>query len=185
MLAGTETLATIANHWLARFEHALAGGDRALVESLFNRDCHWRDVLALGWHIQTVSGVDAVAGELIAHAGEVKPAGFRTDPERTPPRLVTRAGTKCIEAIFRFETGEGRGGGVLRLLPDDQSTPRAWTLLTALDELKGREERTGDLRPTGQSYSRDFGGPNWSDLRKSAAEYAERDPTVLVIGGGQ
>src|SRR4030095_14435111 len=37
----------------------------------------------------------------------------------------------------------------------------------------------------GTSYSRDFRGPNWLDLRKSAAEYVERDPVVLVVGGGQ
>src|SRR5205807_2410255 len=97
---------------------------------------------------------------------------------------VTRAGTKCIEAIYRFETAEGRGSGVLRLLPDDKE-PRAWTLLTALDELKGHEERVGRLRPTGQSYSRDFGAPNWLELRKSAAQYSDRDPAVLVVGGGQ
>ena len=49
---------------------------------------------------------------------------------------MTRAGTHAIEAIFRFETAEGRGNGVLRLTPDanDSNTPKAWTLLTALDE---------------------------------------------------
>ena len=40
-------------------------------------------------------------------------------------------------------------------------------------------------RPRGSAYSRDFRGPNWLDLRKAAAEYADRDPVVLVIGGGQ
>ena len=61
MLAGTETLATIANHWFARFEHALATGDRALLESLFHSDGHWRDVLALTWRIGTVSGARPIA----------------------------------------------------------------------------------------------------------------------------
>jgi cation diffusion facilitator CzcD-associated flavoprotein CzcO len=182
MLAGTETLAAIANHWLARFEHALAAGDDALLRSLFAPDCHWRDVLALTWQIQTVSGLDAIAGQLISFAGRAKPSGFRTDPDRTAPRQATRGGTKCIEALFRFETREGRGSGVLRLLPEDA---KAWTLLTALDEIKGHEERVGRLRPTGQSYSRDFGGPNWSDLRKSAIRYEDKDPVVLVVGGGQ
>src|SRR5205807_2638768 len=37
----------------------------------------------------------------------------------------------------------------------------------------------------GKAYSRDFRGPNWLDLRNAAAEYADRDPQVLVIGGGQ
>ena len=36
-----------------------------------------------------------------------------------------------------------------------------------------------------QSYSRDFRGPNWLDLRKASAAYADRDPAVLVVGGGQ
>jgi hypothetical protein len=34
--------------------------------------------------------------------------------------------------------------------------------------LKGFEERIGSLRPWGESYSRDFRGPNWLDRRKSA-----------------
>ena len=29
-----------------------------------------------------------------------------------------RAGTDCIEAIFRFETAVGRGDGIIRLIPD-------------------------------------------------------------------
>jgi len=41
------------------------------------------------------------------------------------------------------------------------------------------------MRPRGQAYSRDFRGPNWLDQRKASAQYSDRDPTVLVIGGGQ
>ncbi len=113
--------------------------------------------------------------------------GFVVAAHRTAPRKVTRAGTAAIETIFGFETAEGRGSGVLRLTPDanDGNAPRAWTLLTALDELKGFEEKLGRSRPQGKAYSRDFRGPNWSDLRKAAAEYSGRDPAVLVVGGGQ
>jgi hypothetical protein len=187
MLATTETIATLTDHWLAQFEKALAEPDDVLVKSLFHPDSHWRDVLALTWRIGTLNGLDAILRELKAHAGRAGPTGFRTDPHRTPPRYVTRAGTQAIEAIFRFETIGGRGSGVLRLTPDanDGNTLRAWTLLTALDEIKGFEEQVGKSRPKGESYSRNFRGPNWLDLRKSAAEYAERDPVVLVVGGGQ
>ena len=103
------------------------------------------------------------------------------------PAMVTRAGTNAIEAMFKFETAIGRGSGIVRLIPDanDDNALKAWTLLTALEELKGFEEQLGTARPRGQSYSRDFRGPNWLDLRKSAAEYADRDPVVLVVGGGQ
>jgi len=93
MPAGTETLATAANHWLAQFEQALGARDDGMLGRLFHRDSHWRDVLALTWRIQTLSGARAIAAGLMAHAGRLTPAGFRTDPDRTAPRHVTRAGT--------------------------------------------------------------------------------------------
>ena len=144
-------------------------------------------MLALSWNLQTINGADAILSELKAHAGSAAPSGFRIDPDRAAPRRVTRAGTNAIEAIFKFETAQGRGSGILRLIPDagDGNRLKAWTLLTALDELKGFEEQLGTSRPRGQAYSRDFRGPNWLDLRKAAAEYADRDPDVLVVGGGQ
>ena len=100
---------------------------------------------------------------------------------------MTRAGTNNIETIFNFETALGRGSGIVRLVPDtaDGDRLKAWTLLTALDELKGFEEQLGTSRPRGQAYSRDFRGPNWLDLRNASRDYADRDPTVLVVGGGQ
>jgi putative flavoprotein involved in K+ transport len=183
----TKDLATAANTWLAQFESALAGPDDTLLKTLFHLDSHWRDVLALSWNIQTVSGVDAILRELNLHAGRARPASLRIDPDRAPPRNVTRAGTPSIEAFFRFETAQGRGNGIVRLIADaeDGGALKAWTLLTTLEELKGFEEQLGTARPRGQSYSRDFRGPNWLDLRKSAAQYADGDPVVLVVGGGQ
>jgi hypothetical protein len=189
MLAKTEAESVTAavERWLAQFDRALAAPDDALLEKLFQPDSYWRDVLALTWKIQTVAGADAVLRELKAHAGPAKPTGFKIAPRRAGPRRVTRAGTAAIEAIFAFETAQGRGSGVLRLTPDasDGNTLKAWTLLTALDELKGFEEKLGRSRPPGKAYSRDFRGPYWLDLRKAAAEYSDRDPAVLVVGGGQ
>ena len=42
-----------------------------------------------------------------------------------------------IEAIFCFETAFGQASGVLRLLPreEDEENPKAWTLVTALNEM--------------------------------------------------
>jgi len=187
MLARTDMITTTVENWLTQFERALAIPDDAVLKTLFHADSHWRDLLALTWHIGTVSGLDAILRELRAHVGPANPTDFRTDPYRTAPRHVTRTGTKAIEAIFRFDTTQGHGSGVLRLTPDanDGNTLKAWTLLTALDEIKGFEERVGRARPDGKSYSREFRGLNWLDLRKAAAEYADRDPSVLVVGGGQ
>ncbi len=175
-----------ASNWLTQFETALARPGGVALETLFHPDSHWRDVLALTWNIRTFSGADAILSQLRAHAGQARPAGFAIDPDRAAPRPVMRAGTTAIEAIFKFETAKGRGSGIVRLTPDaDNDALKAWTLLTTLDELKGFEEQAGRSRPRGESYSRDFRGPNWLDLRKSAAEYAGRDPVVLVVGGGQ
>lgn len=171
--------------WLGRLERALASGEAAALAPLFLEDCHWRDLVALTWTIGTVSGRADVAGALARHAAETGPSGFRLARDRTPPRTVQRAGEECVEAFIEFETRAGRGSGVLRLRAGADGEPKAWTLLTALDELKGHEESLGGNRPTGQSHSRDFRGPNWLDQRQAAAAYAEYDPAAIVVGAGQ
>jgi cation diffusion facilitator CzcD-associated flavoprotein CzcO len=187
MLDKTDDISIAAESWLAQFEDALAKSDIALLKTLFHAESYWRDVLALSWKLQTINSADAILRELKACAISAAPNAFQIDPDRTAPRRVMRAGTNAIEAIFKFETAQGRGSGILRLIPDagDGNRLKAWTLLTALDELKGFEEQQGRARPRGHAYSRDFRGPNWLDLRKAAAEYADRDPDVLVVGGGQ
>ncbi|MBR1229770.1 MULTISPECIES: NAD(P)/FAD-dependent oxidoreductase [unclassified Bradyrhizobium] len=185
MLDKTDDISVAADNWLAQFEEALAKSDSGLLKALFHADSHWRDVLALSWNIQTVNGADAILKELSVHAPAAGPVGFAVDPNRAAPRKVMRAGTNAIEAIFKFETKVGRGSGIIRLIPDAANVLKAWTLLTELGELKGFEEQIGVARPRGNAYSRDFRGPNWLDLRKASSGYAEHDPTVLVIGGGQ
>jgi len=186
MLDKTDDISAVAANWLTRFENALTKHDSGALEHLFHPDSYWRDVLALSWNLQTVNGANAILKELRVRAGDAEPSGFRIDPDRAAPRRVTRAGTSCIEAIFRFETKVGRGSGIIRLIPDqaDGNRLKAWTLLTELFELKGFEEQVGVERPRGEAYSRDFRGPNWLDLRKAEMQYPDRDPDVLVIGGG-
>jgi cation diffusion facilitator CzcD-associated flavoprotein CzcO len=187
MLDKTDDLSVATDAWLAQFEEALAQPEDGLLDTLFHSDSYWRDVLALSWNIQTVNGADAILRELKAHAPSATASGFAIDPNRQAPRQVMRAGTPSIEAIFKFETAIGRGSGIIRLIPDaaDGNRLKAWTLLTELGELKGFEEKIGTERPRGSAYSRDFRGPNWLDLRKASAEYTDRDPDVLVVGGGQ
>jgi cation diffusion facilitator CzcD-associated flavoprotein CzcO len=187
MLDKTDNVSIAAENWLGQFESTLTKPDPVLLKTLFHPDSYWRDVLALSWNLQTINGAEPILNALTAHAVRTSPRDFRIDPERAAPRRVVRAGTNAIEAIFEFQTLQGRGSGILRLIPDagDGNKLKAWTLLTALDELKGFEEQLGSARPRGQSYSRDFRGPNWLDLRQAAAAYADHDPVVLVVGGGQ
>jgi hypothetical protein len=185
MLTTTETPVMAVQMWLAQFQRALAAGDQVRLKSLFHADSYWRDVLALTWRITTINGADAIIGELKARAGAARPTGFAVDPDRTAPRWVTRAGEDTIESIFKFDTKDGRSNGVLRLTPDagDGGKLKGWTLLTALEEINGHGEKR--TPPGGKAYARDFRGPNWLDMRKASAAYADRDPTVLIVGGGQ
>ncbi len=173
-------LADVVTQWLARCERALAANNDADLEALFDPDCHWRDVLALTWRIDTLSRANAVLPSLISCARAMHATGFALAPGRTPPRLVIRAGTEAIEAFFVFETRDGRCEGVVRLRPGADGDPKAWVVMTALDAIKN-----DDAKRAAKAHSRDFRGPNWLDLRNESQAYADRDPDVIVVGGGQ
>ena len=173
--------------WLASFEAALLLRDAARIGILFHEDCHWRDVLAFTWDLTAVAGRDDVAARLVAAQGRTAARGFHVPSGRRPPRKVRRLGIDSIEAIFGFDTADGRAAGLLRLSmgPDEKTGLRAWHVSTVLEALRGHEERTGPNRPSGAAYSRNFGGDNWAGVRQKAAAYQDREPTVLVIGGAQ
>lgn len=174
-----------ATAWLTAFDTALSQGEIGEAADLFLPDGHWRDLVSFTWHILTMNGTQEIAAELGRTVPDIRPRGFHVAPNRVAPRLVTRAGVQTIEALFAFETEFGRASGVLRLVPDETGTLKAWVLLTALDEIKGHEERIGPRVATGQAYSREFGGPNWLDYRRKAQAYEDHDPVAIVIGGGQ
>jgi hypothetical protein len=174
--------------WLTRFEAALEARDPAAIEVLFEPDSHWRDILAFTWSLTPTVGVNAIAAGLATRQSATAASNFIVAPDRTPPRRVKRLGRDCIEAIFAFETGIGRGAGLLRLAaPSDDAAAshKAWLISTSLEELKGFEEKIGGRRPSGAAYSRNFGGDNWADVREKAQAYEDHDPAVLIIGGAQ
>ena len=175
-----------AEDWLVAFEAALVARDAARIGALFHHDCHWHDILAFTWHLTPLAGRDTVAARLAAEQARTGAHGFHLPPGRKPPRAVKRLGIDSIEAIFEFKTADGRGAGVIRLSPADESgAMQAWLLSTTLESLDGHEEKIGANRPTGAAYSRNFGGDNWADVRRKASAYADREPTVLVVGGAQ
>jgi cation diffusion facilitator CzcD-associated flavoprotein CzcO len=172
-----------AESWLAAYDAALQSRDAAAAAALFLADGLWRDVLAFTWNIQTMAGRPAIEAMLRRTLARTKPAKFRIPPKRTPPRRVSRAGSECIEAIFEFETAFGPANGIVRLVPDSQGRLRAWTLSTNLHELRGHEEEF--KRRAAPDSTRDFGAENWSDRLARQRAFTDRDPAVLVVGGGQ
>ena len=174
-----------AQRWLESFEAALQAQDTAAAAELFLPDGLWRDVLAFTWTIQTLSGRPAIDAMLRETLARTKPGHFHFPAKRTSPRWLARAGTEAIEALFEFETAFGPGAGVVRLVPDASSRLRAWTIVTTLEELKGHEEKFRSRAAQANDGIRDFGAENWSDRLARARTYADHDPTVIVVGGGQ
>ena len=175
--------AALVTAWLQRFEAALKAADAGRLAALFAPESHWRDLLAFTWNITPHMDAHDIAAALAKAQPAIGAHGFALAETRTPPRRVKRLGIEVIEAIFQFETRLGRGDGVLRLPAENPS--QAWVLLTTLEELTGFEEKTGKRRPSGEAYSRNFGGDNWLDQREKAEAFLGRDPIVLVIGAGQ
>jgi putative flavoprotein involved in K+ transport len=165
------TLAT----WLDQFNAALEAGDADAVAGLFTTDCFWRDLVAVTWNIKTVEGRDGVRAMLGQTLGTARPGGF----EATEPATEADG---IVDGWLAFETAVGRGHAHVRLR-DGQ----AWTLLTALSELKGHEEPRGSMRPRGAEHGIDAHRQSWLERRRrEAAELGHTtQPEVLIIGGGQ
>jgi putative flavoprotein involved in K+ transport len=183
ILTTSSTQAT-AQVWLDDFNAALASGDVTRIATLFAEECHWRDILAFTWDLHTTSGADAIARRMVPTLAQMAPRGMTLASGRTSPRRVTRVGVDAIEAIFTFETSVGPCNGVVRLVAE-HGTTRAWTLMTALDEIRGHEDPANGRRWQNVDWKRNFGGENWLDRRKKAQAYTDHDPAVLVVGAAQ
>ncbi len=167
--------ATEVEQWLERFDSALLAGDAARAADLFATECYWRDLVAFTWNIRTVEGREGVSDMLTSALPHAQPHDWRASEEPTAADGVT-------EAWVTFETAAGRGSGHVRLIDG-----RAWTLLTALDELKGHEESLGSRRPRGVIHGADPERHTWlEDRRREAEELGHSaQPYVVIIGGGQ
>lgn len=178
------TQADAVSDWLESFHAYLSRGDVAGAAQLFVPEAHWRDMLAFTWDIRSFSGRRAIQQAFSASIGDVRGLRMRLS-FRVPPRLVTRVEQECVEALFDFETTAFEGTGVVRLVRHGDAGLRAWTLLTAMESIRGHEERVGDRRRSGIASGDAFGGDNWLDQRIAAQRYEDSDPEVLIVGGGQ
>lgn len=189
--AAEQNPAVIVDHWLAKF-NAAVGGDLAAMQALFVEDSHWRNILGFGWNFATISGAQALSRALLEQASEASVTALSVHPSRVPAASGVRAGEDVIEAALAFESRRGRGIGVVRLRTDDNSSYRAWSLMTAMDEMHNLPARPGDggqhdpdQLPPGNPHMKPVReGPNWLELRDAQRAFADRDPQVLVVGGG-
>jgi len=162
---------------LDAFGAALETGRIDDAVNLFAEECYWRDLVAFTWNIKTVEGRDQVRDMLDAQLAFAKPSNWRV-----------AAGEEATEADgvheswISFETATGRGYGLVRI-----KNGLIWTLLTALAELKGHEEKSGFTRPLGAKHGQNIGAKTWKEEREHEERTLgyENQPYVVIIGGGQ
>ena len=174
------------DNWLQSFNEVISqqkniDESKKILSNLFFEDSHWRDILALTWKIQTVSGKSNVIENLLNKIMEVSAKSFQIDQRRTPPREVIRAGENVIEVILRFKTKFGNCESVVRLCEDQERKGnfKAWSILTALSDLNSSNKKNLE------QYQNILEGPNWLDKRNEDRLYKNREPEVIVIGSGQ
>lgn len=162
---------------LDRLNAVLEGGDAKAAAALFATDSYWRDLIAVTWNLKTVEGPSGVEAMLTAQLPHTRPGHFALQDGEMPGE---EGGV--ITAWITFETGAGRGWGLMRL-----KDGRIWTLLTSLQELKGFEENKGKRRPMGAEHGAARNRLSWKEKRE--AEAAElgytTQPYTVIIGGGQ
>jgi putative flavoprotein involved in K+ transport len=179
-------LSAAVSAWVDQLNSVAQLGDPARVACLFDEDSHWREALALTWSLTTLSGRQALAAPLARGLASMRARDFQIDENRSPPRVVERAGVRAVEAILKFDTETGEAAALLRLrvLPDGDISRTAWTLHTALEAIRDHDEQTLRERREEPVYQREWNGPNWLERRNIASRFEDREPTVLIVGGG-
>jgi putative flavoprotein involved in K+ transport len=173
--------------WLDRWNGALAASDAQALAGLLCPDSHWRDALALTWRIGTLSGRAEIVRELHAKSRAAECGGWVAHPRFPAIALANLGEEETIRCALRFESKTGPCDAFVRLKrdPAEGGALKVWTVMTALVDIRGHEEKYKSRRDERASVNRSFQGPNWKDRRAARARYEGRDPAVLVIGGGQ
>ncbi len=175
----------IAESWLARFSAALDEKHYGVVAAMTHPDGYWRDLLTFEWMFKVLHGQHEIEAWL-RNTFDANPArNFRLESEPAVGAIGEHPET--LEFFFRFETAIASGRGYARLVPDPNSpaTAKAYTFMTAMQELKGFPERRGKHRPRDDLRVTSTQTDNWLDRRRAARQFNDKDPEVIVIGGGQ
>jgi putative flavoprotein involved in K+ transport len=161
--------------WLSAFETALSRNDISAVLTMFHPDCYWRDLLAFTWNIKTMEGLPAIKDMLEATLARTKPHSWKITSS-----VEQQATSQSADITFESETGLCKS----RITLVDG---RCFTILSALDDIRGHEEPRKAARPKGLAHKADRNRRTWSEerTRESARLGFEEQPYVLVIGGGQ
>lgn len=169
--------------WLDELSGIVASADPATFAELFADDGYWMDYLAFTWRYRTFEGRHAIEAAAEKVLASTRMADISVSEKRARPRLSRRSGTDVLEGYFDYTTAVGSGTAYVRLRLDGPTgEPLVWVMLTTLQAVSGYTERVGKNRPSGRDAH--ASGMNWLDRRTHEKAFADRDPEVIIIGGG-
>ena len=182
----------LATTWTASFNRALQDKDFGSLGDLFFEESYWRDQLCLSWDYRTLRGSQNMIKFLERHRKGSRLNNLSIDasdlfhkPKMAP---IDHDGKFLgLQAFLIIDTDVGNGKGLVRLVQDEKSrTWKAFTLFTAMYELRDHEETVKHRRPLGLNYTipGEFGEPkNWQEWRVAQENFlGSLEPTVLIIG---
>ena len=166
----------VAREWLDSFSNALSSNNVDAILSHIHPDGWWRDIFALTWDLRTFHGTDKIKQFIQDRVATAKITGVKFEFARVHHAFED---VSWILHQFDFETDVIGGKGLVRLVPTPNGEWKAFLFFTNLESLKGYPEKTGIHR----SFEPNHG--KWLDQRKREQEFADGDPDVLIVGGGQ
>lgn len=172
------TAAQIAKDWFDTFSSSAQAQDTRGIEGLICEDALWRDLYALTWDIRTFDGLTHIQPFLNARLQAMTMHSFSwrnfVRVQKPYSDLV------WIVVMFGFETNVGRCSVITRLVPTSSGEWKAFTVFTNLESLIDFPESIGRSR---QSIR--VAASVWRDYREEESRFAESNPSVLIVGGGQ
>ena len=180
----------IATEWVDSLSHALSSQDFEAINRLFLAGSCWRDQLGLSWDYHNFNGPEKIISFLRTspHGSRIKSIKVDDSSVVHAPHVSAADYNGKVSGVGSFltiDTDVGRGPGIVRLLQDTDGKWKAFTLFTAIHELKGHEETVRGNRPHGVVHGGNPGRKNWQE-RRTAMENFEGDlePKVLILGMG-
>lgn len=186
----TEDVHNIATKWVESLNEALQSSNYERINQLFLPGSCWRDQLGLSWDYHTFNGPERIISFLKRNAKNTGPRikSIQVDDGSIlhAPHVTAadyHGKVNDVLSFLKIETDVGRGPGVVRLVQDKDGEWKAFTLFTAMHELKGHEETVGNRRPHGVAHGGQPGRKNWQERRDAMENFEEgNEPTVLILG---
>ncbi|THG93043.1 hypothetical protein EW026_g8077 [Hermanssonia centrifuga] len=151
----------VATQWLQTFEKYISSNDIDGVLSLLTEDAWWRDLLAMTWDFRSFQGQDQIRQFLTDRLADAELKNFK-------PTINN------LESPYDDLTWIR-----VHLTFDSYTDWKAHSVFTNLESLNGHHEKIGPLRNFEPNHGK------WLEQRKREMEYADHDPEVLIVGGGQ